>query len=329
MSRADRQGCAGRPEVDVIILSWNRTDDLLTAIASAVEQIGVSRRILIVDQGSEPQHVEQLESFIGGCSEITLKKLGRNIGVAGGRNEATAMGNGRFVVALDSDAVFADTATLARAAGHLDANPNLAAIGFSIENYFTGANDELSWDYPGHQPDRRFPTTRFIGAGHAIRREAFEAAGGYDSRLFFCQEELDLCYRMLNLGYRIEYFPGAKIRHKVSPDHRVAWDGGRYFFTVRNALYTSYKFGAPLPRLAVAAAAFLARGAFNGVAGAALRGLGAAIGLCVAYARSSEDKGLYRLSPETWRYIEACEPWRREPVANKIRRQFRKLPHSV
>ncbi len=145
---------------------------------------------------------------------------------------------------------------------------------------------------------------------------------GYDERLFFCQEELDLSYRMLNLGYRIEYFPAVKVRHKVSPDHRVAWERGRYFFTVRNALYMSYKFGVPLPRLAVGAAAFLARGAFNGVAGSALRGIGAAIRLCAAYAQSSEDKSLYRLSPEAKRYIEACEPWRQDRMVAKIGRQF-------
>jgi len=236
------------------------------------------------------------------------------------------MGYGRYVIALDSDAVFGDRQALARAASYLDAHPNLAAIGFRIENYFTGKNDDLSWDYPGHQPDEQFLTTRFIGAGHAIRRAAFEAAGGYDARLFFCQEELDLCYRMLNLGFQIEYSPDVIIRHKVSPDHRVAWDRGRYFFTVRNALYTSYKFGVPLPRLGVGAMAFLARGTFNGVAGSAVRGLLAAIRMCTAYARSPEDKSLYRLSSDTWRYIEACEPWRREPILAKISRQFRTLP---
>jgi GT2 family glycosyltransferase len=321
---------ADRPcDVDVIILSWNRPDDVVAAIESTLEQTGVIRRIFIVDQRSEPQNVERLDRFIHGNPDIELKKLNYNSGVAGGRNIATAMGKGRYVVALDSDAVFADATALARAVEHLDAHPNLAAIGFRIENYFTGENDALSWDYPGRHPAERFFTTRFIGAGHAIRRAVFEAAGGYDARLFFCQEELDLCYRMLNLGCRIEYFPDVKVRHKVSPDQRVAWERGRYFFTVRNALYTSYKFGVPLPRLGVGAMAFLARGAFNGVAGSALRGLGAAIGLCVAYARSADDKSLCRLSDETRHYIAECEPWRRDALATKIRRQFSRLPNRI
>jgi len=316
-------------DVDVIILSWNRPHDVADAIASALDQVGVGRRILVVDQGSEPQNIVRLEQLIDAKPDVELKKLGQNTGVAGGRNIATAMGNGRYVVALDSDAVFGDPATLARAVRHLDANPDLAAIGFRIENYFTGKNDDTSWDYPGHHPDERFFSTRFVGAGHAIRRMAFEAAGGYDARLFFCQEELDLSYRMLNLGYRIEYFPDVKVRHKISPGHRIAWDRGRYFFTVRNALYSSYKFGTPLSRLGLGAAAFLARGVVNGVGVAAVRGLCAAIGMCAAYARSTEDKSLYRLLPETRRYIGACEPWRGEPAITKMRRQFRRLPGRV
>jgi GT2 family glycosyltransferase len=313
-------------DVDVIILSWNRPDDVADAIESALAQVEVVRRVMVVDQGSEHQNVGRLERFIDSQPDVSLKKLPQNIGVAGGRNIATAMGGGRYIVALDSDAVFGDTTTLARAVRHLDADPGLAALAFRIENYFTGKNDDTSWDYPGHHPNEHFLSTRFIGAGHAIRRTAFQAAGGYDARLFFCQEELDVSYRMLNLGYRIEYFPDVKVRHKISPDHRVAWDRGRYFFTVRNALYTSYKFGTPLSRLGLGAAAFLARGVMNGVGLSAVRGLSAAIGMCAAYARSTEDKSLYRLLPETRRYIAACEPWREEHAITKICRQFRRLP---
>lgn len=313
-------------DVDVIILSWNRPDDVADAIASALEQKAVTRRVLVVDQGSDRPNIERLERFIEGQPDVALKRLQKNTGVAGGRNIASSMGSGRHIVALDSDAIFGDAFALARAVRHLDANPDLAAIGFRIENYFTGKNDDTSWDYPGRRPDERFFSTRFIGAGHAIRRAAFRAAGGYDARLFFCQEELDLSYRMLNLGYRIEYFPDVKVRHKVSPDHRVAWERGRYFFTVRNALYTSYKYGTPFSRLGLGAAAFLARGVVNGVGLSALRGLGAAIGMCAGHARSTEDKSLYRLLPETQRYIEACEPWRGEHAITKIRRQFKRLP---
>ena len=42
------------PEVDVILLSWNRTEMTIETIESLLEQQQVDLKIWIVDQGSEP-----------------------------------------------------------------------------------------------------------------------------------------------------------------------------------------------------------------------------------------------------------------------------------
>ncbi len=320
-----------RVDVDVIILSWNRSDDTLAAIASAVAQEGVQKRVLVVDQGSEPQHLQRLEAYLAGLPCASLGRLGRNTGVAGGRNRAAALGDAPYIVALDSDAVFADPHALARAVAHLDAHPRLGAIGFRINNYFTGENDATSWDYPpGCRPDTGFPATRYIGAGHALRRAAFEAVGGYDERLFFCGEDLDLSYRLLNIGYRIAYVPEVGIRHKVAPEHRVQWERGRYYYTVRNSLYSAYKFGTPLPRLLLGAGAFVARGWRNRIPVAALRALVDAVRLSLAYRRDWGGGGdpTCALSEATWDYIRRLEPNRQQSPLVKFRRQFERLPHQ-
>jgi GT2 family glycosyltransferase len=315
--------------VDVIILSWNRVDDTLAAINSAALQKGVDVRILIVDQGSEPECLSRLDALVASLPNTRLRKLSHNCGVAGGRNIATAMGDAPYVVALDSDAVFADDSTLARAVAHLERDPQLCAIGFHIKNFFTGRNDDTSWDYAGHgSPDSRFAATRFIGAGHALRRHAFEAVGGYDERLFFCGEELDLSYRMLNLGMRIDYCPDVAVLHKVSPQHRVFWDKGRFYYTARNALYSLYKFGTPRRRIWLAAIAFLLKGARNGMTGQALRAIAASIRMSRSFARSSQDKQHYRLSAATRDYIRRCEISRQQSVATKFRRLLAPLPHQ-
>src|SRR5688572_16548214 len=184
-------------EIDVVILSWNRGDDTIAAIQSAAAPVGIVQHLLIVDQGSEPDVAAKLEACIRNIPRAQLMKLRHNVGVAKGRNLAVSMGRSPYIVALDSDAEFADCHELERVAALLDANLRLCAIGFRIVNYFNGEIDQTSWDYPpGRRPDVAFATTRFIGAGHAIRRNVFEEVGGYDAQLFFCGEELDLCYRM-------------------------------------------------------------------------------------------------------------------------------------
>jgi GT2 family glycosyltransferase len=317
------------PQVDVIILSWNRVEDTLAAIASAAGQQDVDLKILIVDQGSEPSNLARVEAMVAELSCARLLRLSRNVGVPAGRNLAAAMGNAPTIVALDSDAEFADPRVLARAVERLEAEPNLCAIGFAVINYFTGETDWSSWDYPNHcSPDREFMATRFVGAGHAIRRRTFEAVGAYDERLMFCGEELDVCYRMLNLGQRIVYAPSLAVLHKVTLEQRLFWEGGRYFQTVRNALYTLYKFHTGWLRIGVAACAFLLRGLRNGIGLHAVRGMLAAIPMCLAFAREPRGKALYRLSPETWRYIRDCEPSRRDPWFSKLRRQLTPLPRQ-
>jgi GT2 family glycosyltransferase len=159
-----------------------------------------------------------------------------------------------------------------------------------------------------------------------IRRSTFEAVGGYDERLMFCGEELDLCYRMINTGQRIVYLPSLAVLHKVARDHRVFWEHGRYYQSVRNALYSAYKFGTPWPRLAVAAGAFYLRGLRNGIGREAFRGLLASVPMCMAFARSDVDRSMYHLTPETWRYIQQCEPNRSESWLRKLQRQFVMLP---
>jgi len=315
------------PQVDVIILSWNRPEDTLAALISARDQVDVEHRILVVDQGSEPENLAQLEALIATMPNAKLKKLGKNMGVPGGRNIAAAMGNARYIVALDSDAVFADNRVLARVVAHMDENPQLCAIAFAIVNFFTGETDWSSWDYPRHyNPTREFNTTRFVGAGHAIRRSTFEAVGGYDERLMFCGEELDVCYRMINTGQRIVYMPSLAVLHKVAREHRVFWEQGRYFQSVRNALYSLYKFGTPWPRLALAAGAFYLRGVRNGIGSEAIRGMLASVPMCLAFERSYTNKAAYSLTAETWEYIHECEPTRSESWIVKLRRQLVPLP---
>src|SRR5262245_44600946 len=102
-------------EVDIIILSWNRPAETIAAIRSAAEQAGVDKRILIVDQGSDCTNLAQLEACVERIDCAQLRKLGRNVGVSAGRNIASAMGRSRYIIALDSDAVFADEHTVARA----------------------------------------------------------------------------------------------------------------------------------------------------------------------------------------------------------------------
>ena len=264
-------GAASAPadgDADVIILAMDRVEDTIAAIASARAQQGIVKHVWVADQGSTPENLARLAAAVEGAADATLVRLDRNHGVAGGRNRATALGRARAIFALDNDAEFADATTLARAVAALDETPDLAAIGCRILVFATGEEDRSSWGYPPALLPRAagsFDSCTFVGAGHAIRRAAWDAAGGYDDALFFCWEEFDFCLRAINLGWRIRYRGDIAVRHKVSGEHRFAWSGTRWHYFVRNRIYIGLKSGDGVLALLPRYAAYLVKGARNGV----------------------------------------------------------------
>ena len=275
-------------DADVIILALDRLDDTREAIRSALGQTGVRRHVTVLDQGSTPEHLAGLVAAVAGRPDATLLSSDRNLGVAEGRNQASAFGCGRVIAGLDNDAVFATPGTLAAMVAALDEAPDLGAIGCRIVAYDSGCDDLSSWGYPHAllaRAGERFPATTFVGAGHAISRRTWAEAGGYDPRLFFCWEEYDFCLRAIAAGWRVEYRGDLAIRHKVSGEHRVAWSGTRWFHFVRNRLYIGRKYGGGWWGLTPRIAAYLVKGARNGLTWQTLRAIGAAVGLAAGAPR--------------------------------------------
>ena len=269
---------AGDYDADVVILALDRVEETEQAIASAPAQRGVRHHVIVVDQGSRPENLARLARAVAD-RDATLVTLGENVGVAAGRNRGAALGRGRIIVGLDNDAAFDTPDTLAAAVAALDRDAALGAIGFRILVDATGTDDLLSWGYPKSLLARAggvFDTTTFVGAGHAIRRDAWEAVGGYDEALFFCWEELDLCLGLIARGWSVRYHGDIVVRHKVSPERRLDWSGGRWFHFVRNRLYLARKHGMPWPRLLARGLGYIVKGTRNGLAGDSLRAIAAA-----------------------------------------------------
>lgn len=261
-------------DADVIILSLERPRETLAAIDSALAQRGLSRHVYVVDQGSCAATVAALRRAVGDRPDVTLFEIGQNLGVAGGRNLGASLGRGRVIAALDNDAEFAAPDTLANLVSTLDRRTDLAAVGCRIVRFDDGSDDLSSWGYPRAQLSHAgasFEAVTFVGAGHAIRRAAWDACGGYDDALFFCWEEYDFCRRAIDEGWRIAYRGDLVVRHKVTPEQRVHWGNGRWYWYVRNRLYIARKYGdlSLWPRVAW----YLWRGVRYGLPADTLRGL--------------------------------------------------------
>lgn len=315
-------------DVDIIILDWNRPDCTIEAIRSALSQTDVSRKVWVVDQGSEPHNREKLAAFCREHRDVHVHWLERNVGVAAGRNIATSLGNAPFVVSLDNDAIFLDTQCVARAVERLRSQPTLGGVAFRILDADTG-NERQFWDYPEvylGTDYESFEVTRFLGGGHALRREAFERAGCYDELLFFGGEERDVAWRMLKQGYVLRLYHDLRVHHRTTTEAKFSWNDRRYFYMVRNALYINHKYGAGATGFARGTISFLLRGVRNGVGFAALRGVAAAASMNLRFSLDPTRKEAHRLTPELVQYIADTDCKRRESPLQKLRRQLTLLP---
>jgi GT2 family glycosyltransferase len=305
-------------DADIIILSLERAEDTVAAIQSALAQTGITRRVIVLDQGSGPATLARLRQVCAGQADVILDCAGTNLGVPGGRNRASMLGTGRVIIGLDNDAVFAAEDTAARAVAALDAEPGLAAIGLRILRHADGADDLSSWGYaPGLRAHAGaiFDSVTFVGAGHAIRRAVWERLGGYDAGLFFCWEEYEFCLRAIAQGWAVRYRGDIAVRHKVSAEARQTWSGQRWFYFVRNRILIARRFGASWSVLLPRILGYVLRGQRNGLLPATLRGIAAA-------ARMQAGQPRITLPPAARDYLRRNDGAHRQNLLGRLRSEI-------
>ncbi|MGC8477200.1 MAG: glycosyltransferase family 2 protein [Acetobacteraceae bacterium] len=316
---------AGAYDADIVILALDRAQETRAAIASALAQQGLTRHLIVLDQGSDPAARARFAAAVAARTDAALFAVPANLGVAGGRNLASALGHGRVIIGLDNDAEFATPATAAGLVAALAAEPDLAAIAPRILTGTGAADDLTSWGYPLAllaRAGESFDTALFVGAGHAIRRAAWEAAGPYDARLFFCWEEYDFCLRAIAAGWRVRYRGDLAVCHKVAPGRRVAWSGARWFHYVRNRLLIERKWGASWPELLPRAGGYLLKGARAGLWRQGIAGI-------VAAARMDPGTDRRPLPAPARRYLFRVDRLHRGGLLTRLRREVLSKPGAA
>jgi hypothetical protein len=224
------------PLVSVLIVTWNRKDDVLETIRSIYDQDYRSFEIVVVDNGSKDGTVEAVRHAY---PEVRLIALDRNVGVSAGRNAGIAAVRGDIIFCLDSDASV-DRDTLTNLVQKFNAEPQVGIINSKIVNASTGQLDGgPGWAYAEKHrvnQDMEFLSWSFSEGGAAIRKEVFDQVGLFWELLFFGCEGQEFSLRAWDAGYKVLYYPKAIVYHRASPQARVVDDERDPLF-FRNSLY--------------------------------------------------------------------------------------------
>ncbi|MBS1546558.1 MAG: glycosyltransferase family 2 protein [Bacteroidetes bacterium] len=215
----------------VVILNWNGQKWLERFLPGVVAHTGADARIVVADNASTDGSIAWLRA---NWPEVEVVEMPTNEGFAGGYNIALAQLEEKYFVLLNSD-VEVTPGWAATLRNHLEQHPDMAAcqpkmLSHANRNRFEHAGAaggyidrngypfcrgrifEITEEDQGQYNDVRdvFWAT---GACLMIRSEAFRAAGGFDASLFAHMEEIDLCWCLRRMGWRIGYTSAATVYH--------------------------------------------------------------------------------------------------------------------
>lgn len=247
-----------KPSVAVVILNWNGIELLKRFLPSIVKSQYPNLQVIVGDNSSTDDSVNYIKTNF---PQIRIIQNDQNYGFAEGYNRVLAQVEADYLVLLNSDVEVPENWILPVIEA-MEADENIAAAQPKIK----WQQDKTKFEYAGAAGGlldiNSFPFCRgrifdelevdlgqyndpkeifwASGAAFFIRQKHWQLSGGLDPAFFAHMEEIDLCWRLKNMGYKIVYCPDAEIYH-VGGGTLDAGNPYKVFLNFRNNLLIMQK----------------------------------------------------------------------------------------
>lgn len=218
--------------IAVIILNWNGHDLLNEYLPQVVATTDSAvADIIVADNGSTDNSVKLLKTKF---PEVKLLQFDTNHGFAQGYNLAIEQTQYKYTILLNSDVATAP-GWITPLYEYMEANPNVGACQPKLLAYKQKDEFEYAGASGGFIDRNGYPYCRgrifgtvekdhgqyddvisvfwATGAALMIRSQVYLTAGGLDKDFFAHMEEIDLCWRVLLMGYDIKVVPQSVAYH--------------------------------------------------------------------------------------------------------------------
>ena len=246
-------------EVSVVILNWNGKQHLERFLPFLVQHTTrPGAESVVADNGSEDDSLAFLRAEYPGVRIIALNE---NHGFSGGYNRAVEQIDSRYLVLLNSD-IEVTPGWLDPMLEQMEKDPGIGACTPRIRDFKRRTHFEYAGAAGGYLDRFGYPFCRgrifdhleedrgqyadgtdvFWGSGSSlmVRTALYREAGGLDEQFFAHFEEIDLCWRLQRMGYRIRSVPASIVYHvggaTLEPGHPF-----KTFLNFRNNLLLLYK----------------------------------------------------------------------------------------
>jgi hypothetical protein len=226
----------------VIVVNYNGGGKLVDCLQSVVERLPGDSEVIVVDNASTDGSPEAAASRF---PTVEVVRSPVNVGYGSGNNLGAASARGRSLVFLNPDTVAergwleALLEPLERSAGVGLATARIVLMDQPSRINTCGNEVHVSglalcrgmgepWD--------SFPVAGDVaavsGAAFAIRKDVFDALGGFDEDFFLYVEDTDLSWRARLAGWKVLYEPASVVRHhyslRVTPSKVYLQERNRY-----------------------------------------------------------------------------------------------------
>ncbi|MFQ5450715.1 MAG: glycosyltransferase family 2 protein [Nitrospinaceae bacterium] len=227
-------------DLSFIIVNYRNSDTLPDCLDSIYQTArGIDFEVIVIDNNSGDAGLEKVEERFPRARFI---KNPANAGFAKANNQAAGLSRGDVLLFLNPDARLTDEAVTGMWA-HLRSHPGIGVLGPKVLNpdgnlqyscrrfptLWTGLFNRYSLGsrlFPGNRFTSRYLMTDFdhektrevdwlSGCCMMIPRKIFREVGGFDEHYFLFNEDVDLCQTLKQQGYRVIYFPHARVFHHI------------------------------------------------------------------------------------------------------------------
>ncbi|WP_428331211.1 glycosyltransferase family 2 protein [Mucilaginibacter sp.] len=219
------------PKVAVVILNWNGVKYLRQFLPSVLSSIYPNLEIIVGDNASTDGSVEFIKNEY---PSVRIIQNDDNYGFTGGYNKVLEHVDADYYILLNSD-VEVFPGWIAPVINLMESDPLIAAAApkiraFNQKSHFehAGAAGGFidSYGYPFCQGRMFYEVEEdkgqylqsgevfwATGAAMFVKKHCWHEAGGFDDRFFAHMEEIDLCWRLKNMGYRVMYCAESEVFH--------------------------------------------------------------------------------------------------------------------
>ena len=238
----------------IAILNWNGLELLKRFLPSLCKYTSKTYQIYIIDNCSEDDSVNFIKKNF---DRIKVIKLNKNYGYAKGYNIGLKNINAEIICLLNNDVEVSKNWT-EPIIQQFKKEKNTAVIQPKLKNqedkrYFDYAGaaggflDKYGYPYCNgriynvvdtdeNQYEKIYDIFWASGACFFMRKKYFEAAGRFDEKFWAHMEEIDLCWRLKNMGFDIKYNYKSTVYH-VNAATLKTENYRKTYYNFRNQLY--------------------------------------------------------------------------------------------